>query len=216
MNTYKSAIIELKIPVAANIIKIKRGTEANIPVLEAGELAFTTDTYKLFVGDGTNNHQVGGEDVVAKAHTQGTDTTLGVQTQDLNMGNHKIVNVVEPTNNQDAATKHYVDSNIPINLKYNEYSPDYFEPTDWDTWEDMDLSGIVGAKSVIVFILIKNGDNGNHSGGVREVGSNLDREFFIAGYGSSLFITKTDSNGHIEAYMDDDSLEFRVMGTLEI
>jgi len=53
----------------SNIIKIKRGTEANVPVLEAGEEAFTTDTYKLFIGDGTTNHQVGGEDVVAKANS---------------------------------------------------------------------------------------------------------------------------------------------------
>jgi len=49
-------------------------------------------------------------DTVSKAHTQGTDTTLGVQTQDIDMGNHKVVNVADPVNDQDAATKYYVDA----------------------------------------------------------------------------------------------------------
>ena len=43
-----------------NTIKIRRGTEANLPVLEAGELGFTTDTHKVYVGDGTDNHLVTG------------------------------------------------------------------------------------------------------------------------------------------------------------
>ena len=43
-----------------NTIKIRRGTEANLPTLEAGELGFTTDTKKVYVGDGTDNHLVTG------------------------------------------------------------------------------------------------------------------------------------------------------------
>ncbi len=49
------------------------------------------------------------EDAVTKRHTQNTDTALGAQTQNLDMNTHKIVGVVDPTANQEAATKKYVD-----------------------------------------------------------------------------------------------------------
>ena len=42
----------------ANVIQIKRGANANLPVLAAGELAFSTDTYQVHIGDGTNNHEI--------------------------------------------------------------------------------------------------------------------------------------------------------------
>lgn len=38
-----------------NLIKIKRGSEAGIPTLAFGELGFTTDTKKLFIGNGVGN-----------------------------------------------------------------------------------------------------------------------------------------------------------------
>lgn len=51
-------------------------------------------------------------DVVAKKHTQGTDTTLGTMTADINMNSHKITNLADPDSNQDAATKKYVDDSV--------------------------------------------------------------------------------------------------------
>lgn len=39
----------------ANTLQIKRGLESNLPRLAVGELAFTTDAGKFYVGDGTNN-----------------------------------------------------------------------------------------------------------------------------------------------------------------
>ena len=39
----------------ADIIKIKRGIEANLPTLEIGELAFCTDTGKLYIGTAEGN-----------------------------------------------------------------------------------------------------------------------------------------------------------------
>jgi len=45
------------------------------------------------------------------SHTQGTDTTLGAQTENLDMNTHKIVGVVDPTSDQEVATKKYVDDN---------------------------------------------------------------------------------------------------------
>jgi len=51
-------------------------------------------------------------DAVSKKHTQGTDTTLGTMTADINMNSHKITNLTDPTNDQDAVTKKYVDDSI--------------------------------------------------------------------------------------------------------
>ena len=44
-------------------------------------------------------------------HTQNTDTALGAQSENLDMNTHKVVGVVDPTLDQDAATKKYVDDN---------------------------------------------------------------------------------------------------------
>ncbi|MBA7510898.1 hypothetical protein ES705_02887 [subsurface metagenome] len=52
------------------------------------------------------------EDAVTKKHAQNTDTALGTQTQDLNMGTHKIIGVVDPVNPQEAATKAYADTKV--------------------------------------------------------------------------------------------------------
>ena len=65
-----------------------------------------------------NGHNIGGNSeaqmdaAVAGTHTQGTDTALGAQAENLNMNTHKIVGVVDPTTDQEAATKKYVDDSI--------------------------------------------------------------------------------------------------------
>ncbi len=41
-------------------IQFYRGAESGLPTLAAGEPGFTTDSFKLFVGDGATNHQIGG------------------------------------------------------------------------------------------------------------------------------------------------------------
>jgi hypothetical protein len=40
------------------IIKFKRGLKVNLPTLGLGEPAFTTDTRKVYVGNGTNNTEL--------------------------------------------------------------------------------------------------------------------------------------------------------------
>jgi hypothetical protein len=42
----------------SNIIKFIRGAEASIPTLNQGEPAYTTDTHKVFIGDGALNYEV--------------------------------------------------------------------------------------------------------------------------------------------------------------
>lgn len=48
----------------ANKIKIKRGLFANLPTLDLAEFGFTTDTKKLYIGDGTSSIKIGGEGVL--------------------------------------------------------------------------------------------------------------------------------------------------------
>jgi hypothetical protein len=65
------------------------------------------------INDGTHSATAANiEDAVTKKHTQGSDTTLGSMSQAINMNNHKIINVADPTSNQDAATKKYVDDHV--------------------------------------------------------------------------------------------------------
>ena len=52
------------------------------------------------------------EAATAAQHTQGTDTALGAQAENLDMNTHKIVGVTDPDDPQDAATKKYVDDQI--------------------------------------------------------------------------------------------------------
>lgn len=76
-------------------------------------------------GDTTLHDHDGISENTAARHTQGTDTTLGAQAENLDMNTHKIVGVVDPTLNQDAATKKYVDDNIgasPLTTKGDVYT----------------------------------------------------------------------------------------------
>ena len=55
-------------------------------------------------------------DAIDKKHTQNTDTALGAQAENLDMNTHKIVGVVDPTADQDAATKKFVLDNSINNV----------------------------------------------------------------------------------------------------
>lgn len=43
------------------LIQFKRGDEADLPILESGEPAFTTDAKSLYIGTGTENVQITGD-----------------------------------------------------------------------------------------------------------------------------------------------------------
>ena len=52
----------------ATTIKVKRGNESTMPVLQNGELAVTLDTKKLFFGDGSTNHLVSKIDSLSNSY----------------------------------------------------------------------------------------------------------------------------------------------------
>jgi len=41
-----------------NTIQVRRGANASLPTLNAGELGFSTDTKDLYIGDGVANHKI--------------------------------------------------------------------------------------------------------------------------------------------------------------
>ena len=43
----------------ANTIQVRRGANASLPTLNAGEFGFSTDTYQTYIGDGAANHELG-------------------------------------------------------------------------------------------------------------------------------------------------------------
>lgn len=128
-------------------------------------------------GDTTLHDHDGISENTAARHTQGTDTTLGTQSQALNMGTHLINNVTDPSAEQDAATKNYVDTEIAASGYV-----DRGDATAWDvelgdlttdgTWRDLDLSSIVpeGARAICFRILI-NDDATNSRFAIRENGN---------------------------------------------
>ncbi|MBA7622816.1 hypothetical protein ES703_30203 [subsurface metagenome] len=61
----------------SNIVKFTRGPVATLPTLNAGEPAFTTDTHKVYVGDGATNYLLA---MASELHTQNTDTLLNIAT----------------------------------------------------------------------------------------------------------------------------------------
>ena len=42
----------------SNTIQVKRGANASLPTLNAGEFGFSTDTYQVYIGDGVDNHEL--------------------------------------------------------------------------------------------------------------------------------------------------------------
>jgi len=48
-----------------NTIQVKRGANASLPTLNAGEPAFSTDTHQFYMGDGAANHEIAKVDDIA-------------------------------------------------------------------------------------------------------------------------------------------------------
>lgn len=56
------------------LIQLRRGNEVDLPILESGEPAFTTDTKNLYIGTGTENVQISGDQTYT--HIQSTPATV--------------------------------------------------------------------------------------------------------------------------------------------
>ena len=75
---------------------------------------YTDSSVGGFITDGIHLSKADYDDAITKKHTQGEDTALGAQSENLDMNTHKIINVVDPIDDQDAITKLFA-SNMAIN-----------------------------------------------------------------------------------------------------
>ena len=88
-------------------VTYSKGLSTNPPEdLIAGRLLFETDTGNVYL-DTTDESRIQITDT-RKLNTDGSTAVTG----NLDMGSHNIKNVAEPTDNQDASTKHYVDTAV--------------------------------------------------------------------------------------------------------
>ena len=84
------------------------------------------------------------DSAVSLKHTQGTDTTLGTMTADINMNSHKITNLTDPTNDQDAVTKKYIKTftTATITTTWTGSSPPYTQ--------DISVTGITADHKPVI------------------------------------------------------------------
>jgi len=109
----------------SNTVQVRRGLQAGLPTLAAGQLGFTTDEKRMYIGDGTTNFEMvmkklfdattflyATSDGTPEAKTPAQVMTIlsGQADADFAMNTHKITGVVDPVSAQDATTKTYVDS----------------------------------------------------------------------------------------------------------
>ncbi|BCZ49428.1 hypothetical protein psyc5s11_54950 [Clostridium gelidum] len=89
----------------SNKIQFKRGIKANLPVLDAGEPAFTTDTKEFFVGDGVGNIEFAKQSDLEITNTQLSDIVKEVSSID----GRKISDGTLNFNSLDTETKDLID-----------------------------------------------------------------------------------------------------------
>ena len=61
----------------SNTLQIKRGANASLPTLAAGEFGFSTDTKQIYIGDGSNNHELATVTYVDNHVTSAVDPIIG-------------------------------------------------------------------------------------------------------------------------------------------
>lgn len=91
----------------ANKIQVKRGVEANIPILDVGEPAFTTDTKKLFIGTDTGNMELATKQQINNLDAEKVDKVEG---KGLSTNDYTNTEKAEVAKVVDKADKTYVDT----------------------------------------------------------------------------------------------------------
>lgn len=96
------------------VLKLKRSkVPGNIPAassLDSGELAINTADGILYYKDASNEvKKLSDSDLIASTYLA---LSGGTMSGTLDMGNNDIINVTDPENAQDAATKNYVDLSL--------------------------------------------------------------------------------------------------------
>jgi hypothetical protein len=96
------------------VLKLKRSKiPGNVPdasLLDSGELAINTADGILYYKDASNEvKKLSDSDLIASTYLA---LSGGTMSGTINMGNNDIINVVDPVNEQDAATKNYVDLSL--------------------------------------------------------------------------------------------------------
>ena len=114
----------------SNTIQVRRGGYVSLPTLNSGEFGFTTDSHRLFIGDGAVNHEIlktSDTAIVETGTANGqiafwdTDTWKHTEISELRWDDtaKRLVLAGNPTADLHAAPKQYVDPlyAIPINIK---------------------------------------------------------------------------------------------------
>ena len=96
------------------VLKLKRSKiPGNVPdasLLDSGELAINTADGILYYKDASNEvKKLSDSDLIASTYLA---LSGGTMSGTINMGNNDIINVVDPVDEQDAATKNYVDLSL--------------------------------------------------------------------------------------------------------
>jgi hypothetical protein len=65
----------------ANILQIKSGAKVSLPILNAREFGFATDTYELFIGKGASNLEILTKNYVIDEDDMASNSAVKVPTQ---------------------------------------------------------------------------------------------------------------------------------------
>lgn len=99
------------------LIQINRGNEDNLPILQEGEPAFSTDTKKLYIGTGTENIQITGDQTYT--HTQSVPSTEWIVTLPEGFKRFPSVTIMDSAGTQVYGEVLYDESRPVVTLKFS-------------------------------------------------------------------------------------------------